>query len=185
MFDFSLTICPLLALFATDLRPPSSFLARRTTRLASRFGLQFSQSRSCCMSPDSDLDLSRLAQPPADSLLPPSTLSGSALKSSCQASPRLISSTLAPACFLHTASPLIFYSQTDPPAPQASTSSSTPVIPQSSPLHAYRPWILSSAPFISLNLSGVRLQLGYVSFLSPLSRRPARSSAPPTRRSPR
>ncbi|MEQ2280412.1 hypothetical protein AMECASPLE_019499 [Ameca splendens] len=45
----------------------------------------FSQSRPCCMSPDSDLDLSHLAQlsallPQHDSLLPPPTSSGSALK---------------------------------------------------------------------------------------------------------
>ncbi|MEQ2301344.1 hypothetical protein AMECASPLE_034899 [Ameca splendens] len=60
----------------------------------------FSQSRSCRMPPDSDLDLSRLAQLSTlllqcDSLLPPPTSSRSVLKSSCQASPRLISSTLA------------------------------------------------------------------------------------------
>ncbi|KAK5614780.1 hypothetical protein CRENBAI_013643 [Crenichthys baileyi] len=31
--------------------------------------------------------------------------------------------------------------------PQASTSSSTPTIPQSSVLHSSRPWILSTAPY--------------------------------------
>ncbi|KAK5621001.1 hypothetical protein CRENBAI_015651 [Crenichthys baileyi] len=61
-----------------------------------------SQSRPCCMSPDSDLDVSHLAQlsallPQHDSLFPPPTSSRSALKSSCQASARLTSSTLAPA----------------------------------------------------------------------------------------
>ncbi|MEQ2247870.1 hypothetical protein ILYODFUR_013479 [Ilyodon furcidens] len=56
------------------------------------------------MSPDSDVDLSHLAQlsallPQHNSLLPPppSTSCGSAVKSSCQASPRLTYSTLAPA----------------------------------------------------------------------------------------
>ncbi|KAK5620741.1 hypothetical protein CRENBAI_019388 [Crenichthys baileyi] len=64
----------------------------------------FSQSRRCCMSPDSDLDSSHLAQlsallPQHNFLLPtppPSTSSRSTLKSSCQPSPRLTSSTLAP-----------------------------------------------------------------------------------------
>ncbi|KAK5610130.1 hypothetical protein CRENBAI_010986 [Crenichthys baileyi] len=43
-------------------------------------------------------------------------------------------------------SPPIFVPKTDPPAPQVSTSSSTPAIPQSSLLHSSRSWILSSAP---------------------------------------
>ncbi|KAK5608258.1 hypothetical protein CRENBAI_001965, partial [Crenichthys baileyi] len=155
----------------------------------------FSQSRPCCMSPDSDLDSPHLAQlsallPQHDSLLPPPpppTSSGSTLKSSWQGSPRLTSSNLAPAAHscLSSASPLIFVSQTDPPAHQASTSSSTPVIPQSSLLHAYHPWILSSTPFISLNISGVCLQLGHVSFLFYALPAPSPLLCPSHRRSPR
>ncbi|MEQ2225732.1 hypothetical protein ILYODFUR_020382 [Ilyodon furcidens] len=44
-------------------------------------------------------------------------------------------------------SPPIFVPQTDPHAPQASTSSSTPAIPQSFLLHSSRPWILASASY--------------------------------------
>ncbi|MEQ2220761.1 hypothetical protein ILYODFUR_008720 [Ilyodon furcidens] len=129
-----------------------------------------SPDRAACIH-DSDLDLFHLTQlsallPQHDSLLPPPPPSSS----SCQASPRLTSSILAPAAHSCLSSAcsfslLIFVSQTDNPTPQAWTSSSTPVIPQSSLLHAYLPWILSSAPFISLNFSEVRLQLGHVRFL--------------------
>ncbi|KAK5617675.1 hypothetical protein CRENBAI_001922 [Crenichthys baileyi] len=44
-------------------------------------------------------------------------------------------------------SPPIFVPQTDPHTPQASTSFSTPAIPQSFLLHSSRPWILSSASY--------------------------------------
>ncbi|MEQ2242725.1 hypothetical protein ILYODFUR_038988 [Ilyodon furcidens] len=142
------------------------------------------------MSPDFDLDLSRLAQ--LSSLSCRSMILSFHL---LRKRPKILLPSVAevdllhllplniPACLLHAASPLIFVSQTDPPAPQASTSSSTPVILQSSLLHAYRPWILSSAPFISLNISRVRLQLGHVSFLFSALPAPSPLLGPSHRRS--
>ncbi|MEQ2235120.1 hypothetical protein ILYODFUR_038407, partial [Ilyodon furcidens] len=65
---------------------------------------------------------------------------------------------------------------------KASTSHSTPAIPQTSLLRSSRPWILSSAPNHPLpGFSGIRLQLCHIrtsSFL--FHRRSTHSSAPPT-----
>ncbi|MEQ2272398.1 hypothetical protein XENORESO_021528 [Xenotaenia resolanae] len=187
MFDFSLTIWPLLALFATDLLPPSSFLARRTTRLVSHFGIHSpSPDRAACLQTPIWIYPASLSSPRSCRSM---ILSFHLLRKR----PKILLPSVAevdllhllhiPACLLHAASPLIFVSQTDPPAPQASTSSSTPVILQSSLLHAYRPWILSSAPFISLNISRVRLQLGHISFLFSALPAPSPLLGPSHRRS--
>ncbi|MED6234311.1 hypothetical protein ATANTOWER_026699 [Ataeniobius toweri] len=66
---------------------------------------------------------------------------------------------------------------------QASSSSSTPVLPQSSLLRSFRSWTLSSAQTIIhySASSEVRFHLCHVSTsLSPLCRRSTRSLAPPT-----
>ncbi|MEQ2192876.1 hypothetical protein XENOCAPTIV_018913 [Xenoophorus captivus] len=65
---------------------------------------------------------------------------------------------------------------------KASTSHSTPAIPQTSLLRSSHPWILSSTPNQPLlGFSGIRLQLCHISTSSFLfHRRSTRSSAPPT-----
>ncbi|KAK5623059.1 hypothetical protein CRENBAI_020560 [Crenichthys baileyi] len=134
------------------------------------------------MSPDSDLDVSRLAQLSAlllqhDSLLSPPTSSGSAIKSSCQASLRLTSSTLAPAAHSCLFSACSFSSDLLLSNRSSRTStfdvffySSHPLIFSASPaLHSSH----STSPELASNLATSASS-------SPLYWRPARSLAPPT-----
>ncbi|KAK5611341.1 hypothetical protein CRENBAI_018286 [Crenichthys baileyi] len=130
-------------------------------------GLHHSQSKPCCKSPGSDLDSSHLAQlsallPQHDSLTPPpppSTSTGRALKSFCQASPRLTSSTLAPALFLnllffihivHGFSPALHSSHSTSPefASNLATSASSSLL--------YRHPAHSSAPPTGIHLANAR-----------------------------
>ncbi|MEQ2278456.1 hypothetical protein XENORESO_018854 [Xenotaenia resolanae] len=123
---------PLLS-FDDQLRPPSSSSACRSVRLASCLDIPFSP---------------RLSSGHVESALrtPPILLLS-------VAEVTLPSPWLPPPH--HPAQLLQWFSSdlvshTDLPAPQAPTSSSTPVIPQSSLLHSSRPWILSRASYLFL-----------------------------------
>ncbi|MED6232463.1 hypothetical protein ATANTOWER_030631, partial [Ataeniobius toweri] len=154
--------------------------------------LRHSQSRPCCMSPGSDLDSSHLAQlsvllPQHDSLLPPpppSTSSGSTLKSSCQASSRFTSSTLAPAAHSCLSSACSFSSDLRL-SNRSSRTSSFDVFFYSSHPSTFSASCISSMDSVqhSIHLSTspeFASNLAMSASSSPLYRRPACSSAPPT-----
>ncbi|KAK5608683.1 hypothetical protein CRENBAI_021846 [Crenichthys baileyi] len=151
--------------FVTNARPPSSSSACRSVRLA-----------SCLDGPFSP----RLSSGHVESTLRTPPILLLSVAEVALPSPRLPTPRHPARLLQRFSSDLV--SQTDLPGPQASTSSSTPVIPQSSLLHSSRPWILSRASYLPLlSFSGTSPSiLPHQHFLFLLRQRSTRSLAPLT-----